>query len=109
MITISIKIKKEDKKIMLKQIKGILDEMRPAYIHEAFTMEELQRIYTKLLVSQNSDRAVSLNLAQMKVFEHYLIVFYEHLGACELANSISLIDEICKKVMPKIKSLTVNH
>lgn len=105
MITISIKIRPEDKRAMCTHIESILHKMSPDTVHDAFLKEELQRICTKLHSGRYNERAVSFNLAQVHVFRHYLQQFYEHLGGYELANTIFLLGEIDKKIRPKILTL----
>ena len=107
MISISIKIKSEDKQIMLKLLDKIITNTTPDDIEPAAELETWQAIRDKLYLSRNDDKGMRLNLIQLLAFTNFLDR-YALLGVYEAANAIGLRMEIEQKIKPKILNLNSN-
>ncbi len=110
MIAISIKIKKEDKKVMIRVLDGLnrrhvnWDDLSQIVAFDAYI-----DIRSKIMSSQFNDRPIRLNLILANFFLFFLKDMYSVAGSYELANSILLTAEIERQVSTKIIELKNNH
>jgi len=104
MISISIKIKSEDKQIMLKLLDKIITNTTPDDIESAAELETWRAIRDKLHLSRHDGKGIRLNLIQLLAFTNFLDR-YALLGVYEAANAIGLRMEIEQKIKPKILNL----
>ena len=104
MVTISIKIKREDKQIMLKLLDKIIANTTPDDIEPAAELETWRAIRDKLYLSRNDDKGIRFNLIQLLAFTNFLDR-YAFLGVYEAANAIGLRMEIEQKIKPKLLNL----
>jgi len=106
MITIPIKIDRQDKEIMVQALEALetypldLEDLNRVIVYEIYT-----EIQSKLRASQHNDKAIRLNLAQAKGFLSYMNEVYAKVGSYELANAITLTEKIKKEIHKKVKSL----
>ncbi len=110
MITISIKIKKEDKKVMIR----VLDDLNRRHVNwadlsQVVAFDAYIDIRSKIMNSQFNDRPIRLNLILANFFLFFLKDMYSVAGSYELANSILLAAEIERQVSTKIIELKNNH
>ena len=107
MITISVKIKREDKEIMVK----LLEQTNTIPVDLSnltgiITYETYLEILSKLRATQHNDSRIRLNLVQTKFFLSFLPI-YSFIGAYELANSFTLTKEIKQEIYKK--KVKINH
>ena len=106
MITIPIKIAREDKAVMVQALEALetypldLEDLNRVIIYEIYT-----EIQSKLRASQHNDKAIRLNLAQTQGFLTYINQVYASIGSYEMANAIALTEKIRKEIHKKVKSL----
>ena len=105
MITISIKIKRADKEIMVRDLESIqdyplsIDDFEKIIVYEMYL-----EILSKLRASKHNDKAIRLNLCQVKVFLSYLRS-YSKMGRYEMANAYLLFEQIKTEIKKKIITL----
>jgi len=105
MTTISVKIDKEDKLIMIKILENIkacpfdVDDFEGIIVYEMYV-----DMLSKFRASQHNSKAIRLNLAQARGFLSFLNV-YKKVGDYELANACILSRAIKKEISKKVLSL----
>ena len=104
MISITIKLKKEDKPIFAKVVKKRIQSIKVENYQRAAEKELLQQIYSKLMSSWNTDSVIRLSLIQLVAFE-VVLTAYRQLGAYENANFIELSELIKTQINKKIQVL----
>jgi len=107
MLTIPIKIAKEDKAIMVELL-----ESAKTYSVDFSNLDMLIgyeiyiEILSKLRASQHNDKSIRLSLIQVKVFFEFLTV-YSKVGKYEMANAHLLYEHIRKEIYKK--AVKINH
>lgn len=102
MISISIKIKKEDKHIMIYGISKIVDilEVQNRRIEDICTKEMLLAIKAKLTATSTDSCAIRMNIAQSIYFLKFLEMYAQY-GLYEMSNAGLLKAQIEKKIKEK--------
>lgn len=106
MITISVKIAKEDKVIMirlLESIKGYSFDIGD--INRIIVYETYLDILSKLRISQYNSKSIRLNLTQVQGFLSFVNNVYALVGDYEKANALILSEKINKEITKKALSL----
>ena len=106
MISISIKLKKEDKPIFAKVVKKMVQTIKVDSYHRAAEKEILLQIHSKLISSWNTDSVIRLSLIQLIAFE-VVLKAYRQLGVYEDANFIELSELIKTQINKKIQVLNL--
>ena len=107
MITIPIKIAREDKAVMVQALEALetypldLEDLNRIIVYEIYT-----EIQSKLRSSQHNDKPIRLNLAQTQGFLTYINQVYAKIGSYEMANTIALNEKIRKEIHKKAITLT---
>ena len=106
MITIPVKIKREDKVIMIKLLDSVADlPFDITNINSVIAYEHFIEILSKLRASQHNDRPIRLNLAQANGFWFFISNTYSDIGDYELANGNILAEKIRQDMAKKILTL----
>lgn len=101
-MTISIKIKKEDKAVMISGIRRMVEiiEAIDYKVENICTRAILLEIRAKLLAVARDDKAIRLTLVQAVYFLKYLEI-YAGYGFFEMSNAGLIKAEIEKKIKEK--------
>lgn len=101
-MNISIKIKKEDKAVMISGIRRLILSMGyyENTIEHFCTREMLSEIGDKLMMTLRDSRVIRMNLVQAVYFIKYLEIYAQY-GIYEMSNSGLLKAEIEKKIKEK--------
>lgn len=101
-MTISIKIKKEDKRIMIYGISKIIDVMDALNhkVENICTKVMLLEIKAKLTATSTDSCAIRMNLPQSIYFLNFLEMYAQY-GLYEMSNAGLLKAEIEKKIKEK--------
>ena len=103
MITIPIKINREDKVVMVRCLEAVetypvgIGDLNRLIVYESYT-----EILSKLRASQHNDRAIRLNLVQTHGFMSFISSIYSNVGNYEFANALHLVEDIRIEII-KIK------
>ena len=107
MITIAIKIKREDKEIMVKcfeeakaDFKVSINDLSTITAYESFI-----EILSKLRATQHNDSSIRLNILQVQLFLVIIVNIYSTLGDYEYANMLSIAADIQKAINKKVLAL----
>jgi hypothetical protein len=105
MITIPIKIKREDKEIMVKLMEDVNTfHFDLSYITGIVTYEIYIETLSRLRASQHNNSSIRLNLVQTNFFLLFLQK-YSFLGDYELANALTLTKNIKTAINKKVLTL----
>jgi len=108
MLTIPIKIKREDKVIIIKMLEIAKFNSADFYKLDFLIGYEIYTdILSKLRASQHNDKSIRLTLVQVKVFLSFLNVYAE-IGKYELANALALTQKVKQEIYKKATQL-INH
>jgi len=102
MINISIKIKKEDKAVMISGIRRMVEIMEAldCKVENICTRAMLLEIRAKLLAVARDDKAIRLTLVQAVYYLKYLEIYAQY-GLYEMSNAGLLKAQIEKKIKEK--------
>jgi len=101
MITIPIKIKREDKVIMIKMLESAnASSVDYSNLNVLIFYENYTELLSKLRASQHNDKSIRLNLVQVKFFTEFLTV-YSQIGTYEMANASILTAQTQKEIQKK--------
>ena len=106
MLTIHIKIEKEDKLIIIKHLESackIPSDL--SNLNQMVAYEQYIDVLSKLRATQHNSKAIRLNLSQARGFWSYLSNVYVEIGDYELANGTILAERIRKDIVRKILTL----
>jgi len=102
MITIPIKIKREDKEVMILCLeKSIVCHIDFGDIQQVFVYEIFIEILSKLRASQHNNKAIRLNVGQVMGFMTFVANIYSSVGSYEMANAHILAEKIRKEIPKK--------
>ena len=106
MITISVKITKEDKDVMVKMFESVKD-YRPIIddLDAVITYYIYLDIQSKLRASQHNSKAIRLNIVSVCVFLKFIDNVYAKIGTYEMANALILSGQIRKEITKKVLTL----
>ena len=108
MITIPVKIKREDKVVMVKCLEAHICNIVLSVddnISRIVFWETCVEILSKLYNSQYCDKPIRLNLVQAQGFMSFIREVYESIGEYEWANTLAIEWEINQAIKKKIKNL----
>jgi len=105
MITIPIKIKREDKAILISLLeREDVSSINFVNLDTLIGYEIYTEILSKLRGSQHNDKPMRLSLVQVKIFKE-ILNFYSKLGTYERINANILLGGIQKEIYKKAIAL----
>ena len=108
MITIPVRIKREDLEIMVTSFEWTKDYLTPTPDLTILIIRELSiEILAKMRAAQYNSSTIRLNLVQTKFFLSYLENQYAKIGIYEMANAIALKEEMLTEMYKKV--VKINH
>ena len=106
MITIPVKIKREDKVVMVRCLEALdtypldISDLNRVIVYEIYT-----ELLSKLCTSKFNDNPIRLTLVQAQGFMSFVRDVYASIGKYEWANALAIEREINQAIKKKIRKL----
>jgi len=105
MITIPVKIKREDKVIMIRLLENVISYMSDFLnINNIISYEVCTDILSKLRASQHNDKAIRINIIQVGFFFETLKI-YSNIGLYEQTNADIILGQMKKEIHKRTNQL----